>query len=63
MYDAVLWSNLFAVQRYGLWDKWKGTAMEAGFFLCMAVILADLSITSLYQSEYPIFHDSRNPGM
>ena len=44
---------LFAVQRYGLWDMWKGTAMEAGFFLCMAVILADLFYQSLCKANTP----------
>lgn len=44
---------LFAVQRYGLWDMWKGTAMEAGFFLCMAVILADLFYQSLFKANTP----------
>ena len=53
---------LFIILRYGLWDKEKSIMVEIGLFLCMVVILADLSIQFLIKAKISLSRTLEETG-
>ena len=53
---------LLIILRYGLWDKEKSIMVEIGLFLCMVVILADLSIQFLIKAKISLSRTLEETG-